>query len=59
MKPIPNFALIFGRESHKKHGFIRNMRSLGFKETRAPKTREAQWAGLTLKSTLRKPVKDR
>ena len=35
------------------------MRSLGFKETRAPKTREAQWAGLTLKNTLRKPVKDR
>lgn len=53
------FCIDFGRESHKNHGFIRNMRSLGFKETRAPKTREAQWAGLTLKNTLRKPVKDR
>lgn len=37
MKAYTQFCIDFGRESHKKHGFIRNMRSLGFKETRAPK----------------------
>lgn len=43
------FCIGAGRESHKKHGFMRNMRSLGFTEVRDPKTREMQWKGLTLK----------
>lgn len=43
------FCIDSGRECHKKHGFIRNMRSLGFIEYRNPKTREASWKGLTLK----------
>jgi hypothetical protein len=47
------FCISAGRESHKKHGFMRNMRSLGFKETRDPKTREMQWKGLTLKEHMK------
>ena len=38
-----------GRESHKKHAFMRSLRSQGFKETRHPKTREYMWAGVGLK----------
>lgn len=44
------FCVSSGRECHKKHGFIRNMRSLGFEEYRNPSTREACWRGITLKS---------
>jgi P4 family phage/plasmid primase-like protien len=38
-----------GRESHKKHAFMRNMRSQGFKEVRHPKSREYLWSGLGLR----------
>ena len=38
-----------GRESHKKHAFMRNMRSQGFKEVRHPKSREYMWSGLGLR----------
>ena len=38
-----------GREAHKKHGFLRNMRSLGYKEARDPETREQCWVGIKLK----------
>lgn len=48
------FCIGSGRESHKKHGFMRNMRSLGFKEGRNPQTREAQWEGLILKEYIQK-----
>ena len=48
------FCISSGRESHKKHGFMRNMRSLGFTESRNPQTREAQWDGLTLKEYIQK-----
>ena len=44
------FCLSSGRESHKKHGFLRNLKSQGFLEIRDPKTREACWKGITLKS---------
>lgn len=37
-----------GRESHKKHAFMRNMRSQGFKETRGSK-REYLWVGIGIK----------
>lgn len=47
------FCIASGRESHKKHGFMRNLRSLGYKETRDPKTREAQWSGITLAEYLK------
>lgn len=43
------FCIDNGRESHKKHGFMRSMRSLGFKEGRHPKTREACWKGIAVK----------
>lgn len=48
------FCITAGRESHKKHGFMRNMRSLGFTELRDSKTREVQWGGVTLKEYAKK-----
>lgn len=42
------FCIETGRESHKKHGFMRALRSLGYTETRIGKTREAAWKGLKL-----------
>lgn len=38
-----------GRESHKKHAFMRNLRSQGFKETRHTKSREYMWSGIGLR----------
>lgn len=38
-----------GRESHKKHAFMRNMRSLGLKEIRHAKSREYMWSGIGLR----------
>lgn len=38
-----------GRESHKKHAFMRNIRSMGYKETRDPKNRDYMWVGIKLK----------
>ena len=43
------FCIETGRESHKKHGFMRALRSLGYTETRIGKSREAAWKGLSLK----------
>ena len=43
------FCVDNGREAHKKHSFMRYMRSLGYGEVRHPKTREACWKGLMLK----------
>lgn len=43
------FCVDNGREAHKKHSFMRYMRSLGYGEVRHPKTREACWKGLVLK----------
>lgn len=43
------YCIDTGRESHKKHAFMRNIRSQGFKEARNPKTREYVWAGIALK----------
>lgn len=43
------FCIETGRESHKKHGFMRALRSLGYTETRMGKSREAAWKGLSLK----------
>lgn len=37
-----------GRESHKKHAFMRSLRSQGYKEIRHPKTKEYMWQGLEL-----------
>lgn len=44
------FCINSGRECHKKHGFMRNMRALGFTESRNSKTRQAVWKGVNLKS---------
>ena len=44
------FCINSGRECHKKHGFMRNMRSIGYTEARDPKTRQAIWKGIDLKS---------
>lgn len=43
------FCIDNGRESHKKHAFMRNMRSQGFREVRDGKTRDYMWAGIALK----------
>lgn len=43
-----DFCIGSGRESHKKHKFMRYMRSLGYIETRN-KNREAAWKGLKWK----------
>jgi P4 family phage/plasmid primase-like protien len=37
-----------GREAHKKQGFIRNMKSQGFKDGRDTATREYCWKGISL-----------
>lgn len=43
------FCVDTGRENSKKHSFMRNIRSQGFKETRNSKSREYLWAGIGLK----------
>lgn len=43
------YCIDTGRESHKKHAFMRNMRSQGFREVRHPKSREYMWSGLGLR----------
>lgn len=49
------FCNMSGRESHKKHGFMRNMRSLGFHEGRdKSRTREPIWIGVTTKDLAKK-----
>jgi len=42
------FCIESGREAHKKQGFMRALRSLGYTETRT-KNREAAWKGVKLK----------
>lgn len=42
------FCISTGREAHKKHGFMRILRSQ-FKETRITGSREAAWKGIELK----------
>lgn len=55
------FCMESGRESHKKHGFMRNLRALGFTESRETKgvTRDLLWEGLTLKDYVKKHQKER
>ena len=43
------FCIRAGRECHKKHGFMRNIRSLGMGEGRDKEMREACWIGIRLK----------
>ena len=43
------FCIRAGRECHKKHGFMRNIRSMGITEGRDPELREACWIGIRLK----------
>ena len=43
------FCIKAGRECHKKHGFMRNIRSLGITEGRDKDMREACWVGIRLK----------
>lgn len=42
------FCIDTGRESHKKHGFLRSVRAQGFKEARNSK-RDYVWVGIGLK----------
>lgn len=53
------FCMNAGRESHKKHGFMRNLRSLGFHDVRNTKygSREMVWKGITLKAYAKKQRK--
>lgn len=48
------FCIDAGRECHKKHGFIRNMKSLGYTEIRDVKTREYCWKGICLAQKKRR-----
>lgn len=53
-----NFCNSSGRESHKKHGFMRNLRSLGFVDKRGGKmdgvrNRDMVWQGITLKNLVK------
>lgn len=41
-----SFCVDTGREAHKKHTFMRHIRSQGFCEARNPKTRESCWRGI-------------
>lgn len=43
------FCVDTGRENSKKHSFMRNIRSQGFKESRDGKSREYLWLGIGLK----------
>lgn len=53
------FCNASGRESHKKHGFMRNMRSLGFHEGRdKSRTREPIWIGVTTKELVKRSKKE-
>jgi P4 family phage/plasmid primase-like protien len=49
------FCNAAGRESHKKHGFMRNIRALGITEGRGGKSsnREPMWKGITLKRYMK------
>lgn len=42
------FCNEIGREAHKKHGFMRTLRSQGIRDGRSPKTREAAWLGISV-----------
>lgn len=48
------FCMDAGRECHKKHGFIRNMRSMGYTEIRGGSAREACWKGIKFKDNKKK-----
>ena len=48
------FCNSLGRESHKKHGFMRSLRSQGIQDGRDAKTREAVWIGINLKRGVEK-----
>lgn len=43
------YCIDTGRESCKKHSFMRNIRSQGFKEIRDAKSRDYMWAGVGLR----------
>lgn len=42
------FCNAIGREAHKKHGFMRTLRSQGITDGRAPRTRESAWIGISI-----------
>ena len=48
------FCIENGRESHKKHAFMRAMRAQGFTDTRDTKTRESIWRGISFKTRNRR-----
>lgn len=48
------FCIENGREAHKKHSFMRSMRSQGFIEARDPRTRESIWKGISFKTKNRR-----
>lgn len=45
------FCIENGREAHKKHAFLRHIKSQGFKEGRHPKTRESCWRGVGMRKS--------
>lgn len=47
------YCVNLGREAHKPHSFIRHMKSLGYKDGRDSKNREATWMDISLKSDKR------
>lgn len=47
------FCIENGREAHKKHSFMRVLRSQGYTEYRDAHTRESMWRGISLKGGKR------
>lgn len=47
------YCIDTGREAHKKHTFIRHIRSQSFREARHPDSREACWRGISIKKGLK------
>lgn len=48
------FCIDNGRESSKKHSFMRNLRALSYQEVRDPKSRDYLWLGIELKQTRKR-----
>lgn len=44
-----SFCIDNGREAHRKHAFMRHIKSQGYGEGRHPESREACWRGITVR----------
>lgn len=44
-----NYCNSIGRESHRKHAFMRTLRAQGIRDGRSPSTRESAWIGISIR----------